>query len=96
MTRKPESLLVSKILAALRERGWVVTKTHGGAYSDAGMPDVLGWRNGASLAIEAKTHEGKTTELQSRWLERLAGQGVRVGVARSVDEAVRISEGDDE
>ncbi len=93
MSSKPETAIVKKILTALRSDGWLVTKTHGGAYSDAGVPDILGWRSGQSLAIEVKTDSGTTTGLQDKWLRDLRAAGVRAGVARSVDEARGIADG---
>ena len=93
MSQKPESKLVTKILTALRNDGWLVTKTHGGAYSDAGVPDILGWRAGKALALEVKAGSGTTTALQERWLKQLAEQGVLAGVVRSVEDAKGIAGG---
>lgn len=95
MAKQQEGKLAGKIIAALEKQGWLAWKTHGGAYTSSGIPDVLGFRFGSqgpeSLAIEVKLPGNEPTALQKKWLRDLSRCGVRAGVATEVDEALEIS-----
>lgn len=57
-----------------------------------GYVDLTGWTgpNARFLAIEAKTGKGRTTEAQDRFIELVKRSGGLAGVARSVEDALRI------
>jgi len=86
-----ESTLVREIVAALRATpGVVVRKRHGSSWSVAGDPDLYGSFRGRHFEIEVKRRDGVVAELQRARLRDWARAGALVGVARSVDEALRI------
>lgn len=57
-------------------------KEHGGAYSTAGIPDIICCYKGRFLGLEAKLPGGKLTELQKRALDKINRAG---GIARRVE-----------
>jgi hypothetical protein len=88
-----EKHIVSRIMQALRARpGVVVRKRHGTAMGVAGDPDLYGSLNGRHFEIEVKRPEGpsRLTELQSQRLREWEFAGAIAGVARSVEDALRI------
>ncbi|MBM3744574.1 MAG: VRR-NUC domain-containing protein [Acidobacteria bacterium] len=87
-----ESTLVRQIVAALRATpGVVVRKRHGSSWSVAGDPDLYGSFRGRHFEIEVKRPGADgPTPLQQTRLQQWAAVGALVGVARSVDEALRI------
>ncbi len=95
-----ESSLVAEILRVLRTLpGVVVRKRHGSAWGIAGDPDLYGSINGRHFEIEVKRPGANgPTPLQQTRLHQWAASGALVGVATSVEEALRIvgAEGRDE
>ena len=90
-----EKHIVSRIVQALRTRhGVVVRKRHGTAMGVTGDPDLYGSLNGRHFEIEVKRPDGpsRLTELQSQRLREWEHAGAITGVARSVDDALRILE----
>jgi hypothetical protein len=87
-----ESNLVDTIIAALQIKyGGFPFKVHGGRYQRRGMPDILWWYKGKSFAFEVKRGDDYgVTPLQQLKLERLAKEGVYVGVVKSVNEVLEI------
>jgi len=87
-----ESTLVTEILRALRALpGVIVRKRHGSAWGVAGDPDLYGSINGRHFEIEVKRSGADgPTPLQHARLRQWAATGALVGVARSVDDALRI------
>ncbi|MDR1330213.1 MAG: VRR-NUC domain-containing protein [Oscillospiraceae bacterium] len=58
-----------------------------------GFADVMFIRaDGRACFVEVKTDKGRLSEAQARFLERMRGLNARAGVARSVDDALRICE----
>ena len=57
-------------------------KEHGGAYSTAGIPDIICCYKGRFLGMEVKLPNGKLTVLQQRALEKIDRAG---GIARRVE-----------
>jgi hypothetical protein len=56
-----------------------------------GLSDCIGQlTDGRFLAIEIKSHKGALTEAQTAFLNTVNRAGGRAGVARSIDEALRI------
>jgi Holliday junction resolvase len=93
-----ESTLIPKILAALRARGCKCIKMHGSQYAVKGTPDILGCCPGGQMfALEVKKPGGEApfydhVETPKQHSELMAWKqaGARVGVVRSVEEAVRL------
>jgi Holliday junction resolvase len=85
-----EATLQRKIQAAVKAAGGKVIKIHGGQFSVAGTPDLIGTLNGRPFAVEVKVPGGKVTKLQEHELEAWKAQGWNVGVAYSVEEAMGI------
>ena len=46
-------------------------KTHGGAYSQAGIPDIIACVGGRFVAFEVKTEAGRLTKLQEITIQRI-------------------------
>jgi hypothetical protein len=88
-----EKHIVARILQAFRARpGLVVRKRHGTSMGMAGDPDLYGSLNGRHFEIEVKRPDGPSqlSELQSQRLREWEYAGAITGVARSVDEALRL------
>ncbi len=87
-----ESSLVTEILRVLRTiPGVVVRKRHGSAWGVAGDPDLYGSVNGRHFEIEVKRPGGDgPTPLQQARLRQWTATGALAGVARSVDDALKI------
>ena len=56
-------------------------------------PEMVGQRLAVFTAVEVKTPTGRPTPEQAAFLDHIRQAGGRAGIARSVDDAVRISEG---
>ncbi len=63
-----------------------------------GWPDLTGWRrsDGRMVLIEVKTPRGRVSHEQQRLIDLARSHGVLAGVARSVEDARRIVEDDNE
>ena len=79
----PEAKVKAKIKDILKELGCYSFSPIGGAYSQNGVPDIIGCLHGIFFGIEAKAGKGKTTALQDRELQRIRDAG---GVAMIVNE----------
>jgi len=91
MSKNPESVLVDKIIKALREQDksyWV--KIHGGMYQAVGLPDIVGCYNGRFVAIEVKIpgKEKTLTERQKLILKRIKKAGGYAIMATTKEEAL--------
>lgn len=86
--KQTESRLVKQIRERLKEAGWLSYKIHGSAYQEPGIPDLLCFRDGKPLAIEAKVGSNAPTAIQLRQHARLRAAGVEVVVAYSVEDLV--------
>jgi hypothetical protein len=86
-----EKSVVGSIVKALRTRpGVVVRKRHGTAMGVAGDPDLYGTIGGRHFEIEVKRPGSRLTELQAQRLREWARAGAVTGVARTVEDALRI------
>ena len=105
MTRS-EANIQNDILIALSKAGATVFRNNVGALKDKtgrlvrygvggnGGSDIIGiCPDGLFLAVEVKKNTGRATEDQLRFIEAVRAKGGRAGVARSVDDALRILEG---
>lgn len=61
-------------------------KTHGGQYSQAGIPDIICCIKGRFVAFEVKTPDGKPTVLQEQTIRKLRAAGGIAEIVRSVDD----------
>jgi|WetSurMetagenome_2_1015567.scaffolds.fasta_scaffold03374_12 Holliday junction resolvase len=85
-----EKHIIKAIKTELHRRGWLVFKLHGGAFQEAGLPDLLALMDGKAAFIEVKQPRKKPTPLQAAMIEKLQKYGCRAGVATNIDEALRI------
>ena len=59
-----ESVLVTKMIELIRERGGYAENIWGGGYQSAGIPDILACYRGVFLGIEVKVGKNKPSALQ--------------------------------
>jgi hypothetical protein len=98
-----ETELQNKIRCALSEFGTVIRMNSGVFLTEngnhvrngiPGMPDLLFVGDcGRTAWIEVKTEKGKVSKQQEQFIQMLLDNGHRAGVARSVDEALKIAFG---
>lgn len=60
-----ESVLVTKIIDLIRERGGYAENIWGGGFQSAGIPDILACYKGVFLGIEVKVGKNKPSALQT-------------------------------
>ncbi|EOA3406119.1 VRR-NUC domain-containing protein [Enterococcus faecium] len=101
---KSEHQIQDEIRIALAKNGCTIFRSNAGQVTTIegrqfygmpkGFPDLCGHRNsdGKAVYIEVKNERGKLREDQKRFAEFLNGQPVLYGVARSVEEALKIVE----
>lgn len=78
--------MVAVIRARLEADGWLVLKTHGGAFQ-AGLPDLFCARGGVQLWLEVKRPSGgRLTRAQRVLFPRLRAAGVPVYVVRGIED----------
>ena len=53
-------------------------------------PEMIGEEIAQFVSIEIKTERGKLTEVQENWLQNVKSSGGIVGVARSIQDALKI------
>ncbi|HEO7896648.1 VRR-NUC domain-containing protein [Streptococcus agalactiae] len=100
-----ESLIQNKIRVALSQAGHTVfranvgkVKTADGRFFDTGLPkgfcDLFGFKpNGQIFFIEVKNETGRIRPEQKNFMEVMASKGALAGVARSVEDALKIVNG---
>ena len=93
MSKKPETLLVDKIMLWLKAGGGLWVKIHGGPFQEAGISDIIGCYEGHFVAIEVKVGTNTATDLQLIFLKHVKESGGRYGVAYSLEEALKIRDG---
>lgn len=59
-----------------------------------GFSDLLFLDNRGAAFIEVKTKTGRVSDRQKKFLEAMRNDGHRAGVARSVDDAIKIIKGE--
>jgi len=96
MPHRPlEKTIVAKVMAAARQRGWWSMKTHGSAFTLAGLPDVLVIKDGRAAWMEAKRPGETPTRIQEHRMRELAAAGCPVAVVTSAGDAIEFLEGID-
>lgn len=94
--RGPESRLVDKILAYLREGGGWWMKIHGGMYQTGGLPDIIGCRKSQFYGFEVKTEEAykrpghNLSGRQKLNLLKIREEGGVAGVVSSIEQVGRL------
>lgn len=104
---KSEANIQNAILVALSEAGCVVWRQNTGAYKDpktgrliryglcVGSSDIIGiTREGLFLAVEVKKAGGAIRKGQPEFIAAVRRAGGRAGIARSVEDALRIVAGE--
>jgi len=99
-----ETNLQAEIMLALSNAGCKVFRNNTGAYLDKtgrlvrygvggkGGPDLWGiCKDGISLAVEVKTPKGRVAPEQLAFIDMVNKAGGRAGIARSVDDAMKIA-----
>jgi len=84
-----EHSIIEAIKRHLRKYGWICWKNHGSGYTEVGLPDIMAFRNGVFMAIEAKRPGNKPTDMQLHWIERYKNQGAIAFVAYGVADVER-------
>lgn len=100
-----ESLIQNQIRVAISQAGHMIfranvgkVRTSDGRVFDTGLPkgfsDLFGFRpDGRIFFIEVKNETGRVRPEQKKFMEVMASRGALVGVARSVDDALKIVDG---
>lgn len=104
ITTNPETVIQNAIRVALSKRGIVLRLNNGVFYTESGQriasglppgtSDLLFIGEGRAAFIEVKTPTGRVSNAQQHFIDVVRSHGVRAGVARSVNEAIKIIEGD--
>ena len=104
MSNKSEATIQSEILIEVNKRGHrlyrsnagTIQTKHGGVVKlyPRGYPDLTGFRKGDGkfVVIEVKKPSGRLSEHQKKFAEWASTQPILYGVARSVDDAIKIIE----
>ena len=87
---KPETSLVRKIMTRLGAEGGWWMKVHGSIFQASGIPDIIGCYKGRFVGIEVKMPGNVPTKLQLHNIGLLKEAGANVGVAYSVEQAIKI------
>lgn len=97
-----ESLIQNQIRVAISQAGHMIFRANVGKVrkSDGrvfdtglpkGFPDLFGFRpDGRIFFIEVKNETGKLRPEQEKFIEQMKKRGALAGVARSVEDAMRI------
>ncbi len=97
-----ESLIQNQLRVAISQAGHMIlranvgkVRTSDGRVFDTGLPkgfpDLFGFRpDGRIFFIEVKNETGKLRPEQEKFIEQMKKRGALAGVARSVEDAMRI------
>lgn len=101
-----EQQIQNEIILAINQRGHRLWRANAGKVITRdnrvikllpkGFPDTFGFRksDGKFIAIEVKTENGRLRPEQKKFKAFAESQNILYGVARSVDEAIEIVEGE--
>lgn len=99
---KSESRIQSEIMLELSKQGHKVWRSNAGTVKNQqgyviklfpkGFPDLVGFRgnDGKFFCIEVKDEKGRLSEAQKQFAKFAESQPILYGVARSVEEAIKI------
>lgn len=105
---KSEQTIQNEIIIAINKLGHRLWRTNAGRVVTKdnrviqllpkGFPDTVGYRksDGKMIFIEVKTEKGRLRPEQIKFQSFIETQPVLYGVARSVEDAIRIIEGDEQ
>lgn len=105
LTKRSEANILNDCMIALSKAGATVWRNNTGALQDKtgrlvryglckGSSDIIGiCPDGRFLAVEVKNSTGQVRPEQVVFLDAVRSKGGRAGVARSVEDALRILEG---
>lgn len=82
-----ERRIVVRVMEVARSLGWLAYKQHGGAFTVAGLPDLLLIKNGRATWIEVKRPGESPTTIQKLRIRQLTAAGCAVAVVTSASEA---------
>jgi len=86
-----EKQVENQIKKWLEQHNYWYFKVHGGPFQKVGVPDIIACISGRFVAIEVKRPSGGViSKLQQIQMERIKVNGGVVGVARSLDEFLKI------
>lgn len=92
MSTQPESRLQRRIREALEiefpRSFWF--KVHGGPFTRAGIPDLVGCVNGRFFALEVKQPGEEASRVQRKRIAQLTRAGATSDVVESPEEAIAI------
>ena len=101
-----EQKIQNEIILAINQRGHRLWRANAGKVITKdnriikllpkGFPDTFGYRksDGKFIAIEVKTDKGKLRPEQIKFKDFAEKQNILYGIARSVNDAIKIVEGD--
>lgn len=96
MAKGPEAKVQKQIQDGLNKAypGSFFFKSHGGAYQQSGLPDLMGTIYGIFIGIEVKTPQKKTnvTKLQQHCIDQIKRAGGIAFVSWSKEHALEILE----
>ena len=79
-----ETTITRRVLRVLRQGGFAY-KTHGSAFQQAGLPDVVGCYVGIFFGIEVKVPGKTASKLQQRTIDEIIAAGGIAGCVTSVE-----------
>ena len=91
MRKKPptaEQAITRSIRGLLNSLGIFHYKNHGGLGSVPGLPDITGIHNGKAFWCEIKAPNGRVSDLQQAFINRVNAVGGIGFVARSVEDVI--------
>lgn len=87
----PERTLERRFATWCKRNGYRCVKTQ--ALGQMGFPDRTVFGKGRIAFVELKSPRGRPTAHQLEWVDYLQAEGHRAGIARTLDDAIRIVEG---
>jgi hypothetical protein len=87
-SRLKESEITASIRAFLKTMKIFHWKNFGGPMGTPGVPDILGIYGGRFMGIEVKTFNGKLSDEQRAFIDRINAEGGIGFVARSIDDVI--------
>lgn len=91
--KKPETLIVEKIMLRLQAEGGFWIKIHGGPFQLAGIPDILGCYKGRFIGIEVKCPGEVPTTLQWKMIKLIRKAEGRAWFCTNLEDALAIRDG---
>lgn len=88
-----EKALENKIKTHLKNNNHYFIKYHGGAFTKAGVPDILACINGKFIGLEIKRpNGGKVSELQKAHISLIVNSGGKAYIVNNYEDYLKIYE----